>query len=135
MLNAKSEARLRGVHPLLVKVVHRAAELCDCAGLNIQITEGVRDKERQEFLFNTGKSRTMNSRHLTGHAIDICIYEDGTLTWNFTSYQRAARLFYLAAKELGVDIDWGGDWNENGRSDDERLVDGPHFELNRSKYP
>lgn len=135
MLNAKSTGRLEGVHPDLVKVVKRAAELCDTAGLEVQITEGLRNIERQQFLYQTGKSRTMNSRHLTGHAVDIAIYMAGTLTWSFPVFKRASRLFYQAAQELGVDIDWGGDFDEDGRSDDEKLVDGPHFELNRKKYP
>lgn len=135
MLTAKSIARTRGVHPDLIKVLELAVTYCDAAGLNVQVTEGLRDIERQRFLVDTKKSRTMNSRHLTGHAIDICIYQNNTLTWSFPVFKQAARLFYRAAGELGIDIDWGGDWDEDGRSDDERLVDGPHFELNRERYP
>ncbi len=33
------------------------------------------------------------------------------------------------AAEMGIKIRWGGDWNGNGKSDDEKFFDGPHFEL------
>ena len=58
--------RLRGVHPDLVRVVVRARAM-DA----FFVSEGVRTEERQRQLVREGKSRTMASRHLTGHAVDL----------------------------------------------------------------
>jgi peptidoglycan L-alanyl-D-glutamate endopeptidase CwlK len=94
--------------------------------LDFSITEGLRTKERQQELFSAGKSQTMNSRHLTGKAVDIAVIKDGTVTWDFKEYQLVADHIKKVAKELGIDIVWGGDWVS--------FRDGPHFELHRSKY-
>ena len=120
----KSKERLSGVHPDLVKVIEEAIKE---SPLDFSITEGLRTKERQQELFSAGKSQTMNSRHLTGKAVDIAVIKNGTVTWDFKEYQIAADHIKKVAKELGIDIVWGGDWVS--------FKDGPHFELNKSKYP
>jgi peptidoglycan L-alanyl-D-glutamate endopeptidase CwlK len=66
----------------------------------------------------------MNSRHITGHAVDIAVYVDGQITWDFQYYKVVAEHVKAVAKELKVDIEWGGDWKS--------LVDGPHFQLKRT---
>jgi peptidoglycan L-alanyl-D-glutamate endopeptidase CwlK len=91
------------------------------------ITEGRRDSARQQQLVKEGKSRTLNSRHLTGHAVDIAVFIDGKLTWDFDKYKSVAEHVKKIAASLSVPIVWGGDWRG--------LVDGPHFELNRNDYP
>nr|ADV36430.1 endolysin [Edwardsiella phage eiAU]ADV36485.1 endolysin [Edwardsiella phage eiDWF]ADV36534.1 endolysin [Edwardsiella phage eiMSLS] len=84
----------------------------------------------------TGKSQTMNSRHLTGHAVDCAPLVAGAIPWNDRApFKSVSDAMFAAAKEQGVAIRWGGDWNQNGRSDDERFYDGPHFELRRDVYP
>jgi peptidoglycan L-alanyl-D-glutamate endopeptidase CwlK len=88
------------------------------------ITEGLRTPEVQKVLFESGKSMTLNSRHLTGHAVDIAVYVDGQITWDFQYYKAVADHVKSVAKELKVDIEWGGDWKS--------LVDGPHFQLKRT---
>ena len=120
----KSKERLSGVHPDLVKVMEEAIKE---SPLDFSITEGLRTKERQQELFSAGKSQTMNSRHLTGKAVDIAVIKDGTVTWDFKYYQIVADHIKKVAKELGIDIVWGGSWVS--------FRDGPHFELNKSKYP
>lgn len=120
-LDQRSERNLAGVHPDLVRVVRRAAEITEVPFI---VIEGVRSKERQAQLVRAGKSQTRNSRHLTGHAIDVM--EAGG-TWPFALYKRISTAFKAAAKELGVPIVWGGDWKT--------LVDGPHYELDRAVYP
>jgi peptidoglycan L-alanyl-D-glutamate endopeptidase CwlK len=121
ILDARSERNLQGVHPSLVKVVRRAAEITEVPFI---VIEGLRTPERQRELVAKGKSQTRNSRHLTGHAVDVM--EAGG-TWPFALYKRIAIAFKTAAVELGVPIVWGGDWKT--------LVDGPHFELDRSAFP
>jgi len=118
-LDLKSQRLLQGVHPDLVSVVERASEITQ-----FRITEGLRTKERQKKLVAEGKSRTMNSRHLTGHAIDFVTptgsYDDAEMT-------RIAEAFKQAADDLGVAITWGGDWKQSW--------DKPHIELNWHEYP
>lgn len=129
-LDARAEKNLQGVHPDLVKVVRRAAEMCPVA---FTVTEGLRTKERQAKLFEIGASKTLNSRHLTGHAVDVAALVDfdgdGDLDirWDWPLYYRIAGHMKDAAFQLGVPLVWGGDWVS--------LKDGPHFELPKQAYP
>ena len=129
-LGKKSLSKLEGVHPDLVKVVKRAIELTKC---DFTITEGLRTKARQAQLLKEKKSTTSNSRHLTGHAVDLAAWvvsEDtgkGTISWDWKYYHQIADAMKQAAKELNVSIQWGGEWKS--------FKDGPHFELTWSKYP
>ncbi len=128
-LGQRSRERLKGVHPDLVKVVERAIELTE---YDFSVVEGVRSLETQKAYVANGVSKTMNSRHLTGHAVDL--YPVGRPTpWERCRAIKDA--MFEAARELGVSIRWGGDWDMDGDSKDERFYDGPHFELLRSKYP
>jgi peptidoglycan L-alanyl-D-glutamate endopeptidase CwlK len=124
VLGAKSLQRLSGVHPDLVRVVKRAIKITP---VDFSVIEGVRTKKRQSELFASGASKTMNSRHLTGHAVDIAPYVAGSIRWDWPLFHQIAPAMKQAAQELGVDIVWGGDWRT--------FKDGPHFELNRSTYP
>ena len=62
-LGVRSKARLKGVHPDLVKVVERAINLTT---VDFTVLEGVRDPLRQMKLVEAGASQTMNSRHIPG---------------------------------------------------------------------
>ena len=123
-LGARSRARLTGVHPDLVRVVELALTY---SPHDFTITEGLRSKARQKELFDAGASKTMNSRHITGHAIDFAVLVAGKVRWDWPLYGQVAAAFKRAAKELNVPIIWGGDWKS--------LRDGPHVELDRRKYP
>ena len=123
-LSKHSLGRLTGVHPDLVRVVKRAIEKTD---VDFGITEGVRSLERQKACLAAGKSWTLHSRHLTGHAIDVDAFVNGEVRWEWPLFERIAAAMKNAASELGVPIVWGGDWLT--------LKDGCHFELNRSVYP
>lgn len=120
----RSLERLKGVHPDLQKVAHLALEL---SPLDFGITEGVRSKERQQKLYDAGLSKTLNSRHLTGHAVDVVAYHDGQVTWAWPAYEIVAQAFEEAAARLSIPIVWGGSWRT--------FKDGPHFELDRKRYP
>jgi peptidoglycan L-alanyl-D-glutamate endopeptidase CwlK len=109
------------VHRDLVKVVRRAEQK-----VPFIVTEGLRTVARQKQLVAAGASQTMNSRHLTGHAVDVAAVVDGKVRWDWPLYARIAEEMKAAAKDLGVPIIWGGDW---------KFRDGPHFELDRRKYP
>jgi peptidoglycan L-alanyl-D-glutamate endopeptidase CwlK len=123
-LGIRSRMSLRGVHPDLVKVVELALTYSPS---DFTITEGLRTKARQKELVAAGASRTMNSRHITGHAIDFAVLVAGKVRWDWQLYPPVADAFKRAAKELDIPIVWGGDWP--------RFRDGPHVELSRAAYP
>lgn len=123
-LSKRSRDRLSGVHPDLVKVVERAIEITD---MDFTVLEGVRSKARQAQLFASGASQTLNGRHITGHAVDLGAYVAGQVRWDWPLYNKLAATMKQAAKDVGVNIVWGGDWKS--------FPDGPHFELPREEYP
>lgn len=123
-LGQRSRLRLKGVHPDLVKVVEHAINL---SAVDFTVLEGLRTPERQKLLRDSGASQTLNSRHITGHAVDLCAFVDGEVRWDWPLYHKIAAAMKQAAKDLNVAIVWGGDWR--------RFKDGPHFELDRRKYP
>ncbi|NTZ84351.1 M15 family metallopeptidase [Burkholderia metallica] len=116
----RSEANLVGVKEPLVRLVRRALEL---SSVDFGVTEGLRTQARQRELVAAKKSQTMNSRHLTGDAVDVMAYVRGAGTWEWKYYEDIARAFKQAGAELGIPIAWGGDWKT--------LKDGVHFELAR----
>lgn len=123
-LSNRSKERLKGVHPDLIAVVYRALQLTP---VDFGIAEGLRTKGRQAELVAQKKSQTYNSRHLTGHAVDVVAYTGKEISWDWALYEEINKAFQQAAKELGVSITWGGSWTS--------LRDGPHFELDRKAYP
>lgn len=123
-LGLRSLNNLRGVHPDLVKVVKRAIELSE---VDFTVIEGLRSQARQKELFAKGATTTMRSRHLTGHAVDIVPYVGGTIRWDWPLFDPIAKAMKQAASEIGVPIEWGGDWVS--------FKDGPHWQLPHRKYP
>jgi peptidoglycan L-alanyl-D-glutamate endopeptidase CwlK len=120
----RSEKNLVGVNSDLVKVAQLALEL---SPVDFGITEGLRNMARQRELVREGKSQTLKSRHLTGHAVDVVAYVGGNVSWEWGLYEQIAKAFKLAGSQLGINIEWGGDWKT--------LKDGPHFQLSHRDYP
>lgn len=125
-LNERSLRNLVGVHPDLVKVIELAATKLNEA-LGFVVIEGLRTRERQVQLVKEGASKTMASRHLTGHAVDLAASIGGQIRWDWPLYERVATVVKAAAAELQVPIEWGGDWKT--------FKDGPHFQLTHKDYP
>ena len=121
----RSLTSLNGVHPDLRRVIDRALE---DSPLDFAVIEGLRTKDRQEKLVASGASQTMNSRHLTGHAVDLLPLDPTTGRGEFAwpLYDQLGPAVKTAARREGVPIVWGGDWT--------RFKDGPHFELDRRVY-
>ena len=143
VLGSASVAKLNGVHPALRGVILAAAER---SRQPFAVIEGLRTKERQAQLVKSGASKTMNSRHITGHAVDL---------WPLDAYGRSlpsdaafkrgsaeakaadralwaglrsiAEIVKAVADERGIAIEWGGDWSS--------FPDGPHFQLTHKGYP
>lgn len=111
------------MHPDLRKVVERAIEISE---IDFTVLEGMRTLARQRQLVAAGASKTMNSRHLTGHAVDLGAMVGGKIRWDWPLYAIVAKAMKAAAKELGVPLEWGGDWRT--------FKDGPHFQLPFKHY-
>lgn len=121
-LGIRSRQRLSGVHPDLVAVVERAIQITE---VDFTVLEGLRSRDRQKELFAKGASKTMNSRHLTGHAVDLAPWP---IDWDDLSrFKLVADAMKQASEELDVPVIWGGDWRT--------FYDGPHYELDRKVYP
>jgi peptidoglycan L-alanyl-D-glutamate endopeptidase CwlK len=128
--------KLVGVHPDLVRVVVRAADLFP---FDLLVAEGVRTSQRQKTLYAQGRTApgkvvtwTMKSKHLKqddgfGHAVDLYTQTNGKL--DTTKQVEIGNAMGEAARELGVNIRWGADWNHNGRPFEKGETDSPHFEL------
>ena len=123
-LDKLSLERLKGVHPDLVKVVHHCAANTE---LPFRVTEGLRTLARQKQLVKAGASKTMRSRHLTGHAVDLAAMVGGTVRWDWPLYAQLAAEMKKSAITCKVPIEWGGDWRT--------FKDGPHFQLPWKEYP
>lgn len=139
-LGKRSLVRLTGVHPALVAVVHRAISR---SSVDFTVLEGIRTQARQRQLVKAGASRTMDSRHLTGHAVDLGAWVGGQVRWDWPLYLKIAEAVRAASMELGTPIRWGGTWGllSNIQSPitnevlHKQFPDGPHFELPRANYP
>jgi len=148
-LSKLSLSRLDGVDPQLVKVVKRAIEITQ---QDFLVVEGVRSKI--QCYINYGKGRTavqctvkgvpalyaqpklprvtwlnnpLSSKHVTGKAVDLVPYP---VDWNdLAKFDQVAKAVFAAAKELGVSIRWGADWDNDGNYREKGEYDSPHFEL------
>lgn len=120
ILGDRSTKNLAGVNADLVKVVKRALEL---SPVDFTVIEGLRTKERQAELMKQGFTRTLNSRHIIGEAVDIVPLP---VDWKNTKpFGLVAEAMKKAADELGVKITWGGDWKS--------FVDLPHYQIEVKK--
>lgn len=120
----RSLRNLKGIHPDLRRVMDRALQE---SPLDFIVIEGLRTQERQKELVASGASKTMNSRHITGHAVDLLPIGPNGPRFDWPLYHKLAPAVKAAAKAEGVKITWGGDWPN--------FPDGPHFELDRRAYP
>jgi peptidoglycan L-alanyl-D-glutamate endopeptidase CwlK len=124
VLGQRSLSRLEGVHPDLVRVVRKAAAMSD---LDFTVLEGLRTLDTQKKYVKEGRSKTLNSRHLTGHAVDLAPMIGGKVVWDWPVYHRLAKIVKAAAAAEKVPLQWGGDWRT--------FKDGPHWELPWRSYP
>lgn len=146
-LSKRSLSRLAGVDEDLVAVVKHAITVTK---IDFGVTCGVRTVAEQKALVATGASKTMKSKHLEGHAVDLVAYIGPRVSWELNLYDNIADAMTEAARDVGVKLRWGAAWHIpdirswNGnmeqamnsyidlrRSQGRRpFIDGPHFELN-----
>jgi peptidoglycan L-alanyl-D-glutamate endopeptidase CwlK len=145
-LSNRSLSKLDGVNSKLIKVVKRAITT---SKVDFGITEGVRSIETQREYVRLGKSQTMNSKHLTGNAVDVMVYVGSKGSWELNLYDDVADAFAEAANHYGISLLWGAAWNVpniaewNGTMEEAMMhyidtrraqgrrpfIDGPHFQL------
>jgi peptidoglycan L-alanyl-D-glutamate endopeptidase CwlK len=127
----RSQDRLNTCHPLLRKVFEEVVKKVDCT-----IIEGVRTVETQKEYVRTGKSTTMNSKHLpqadgTSWAVDCIAYPVEWDNWQrnymFAGYVKGV------AHSMGIDLRMGADWDGDFTTKDQKFHDLPHFELRSDK--
>lgn len=134
VLDERSEKRLEGVNPTLVSIVRRAAKRLP---FSLFVVEGLRTRERQAELYAQGRTKpgkkvtwTLHSKHLEGKAVDLAPLINGAIDWaDLSKFDAIAKAMQDAAKEVGVDVRWGGDWDMDGQPRERGESDSPHFEL------
>lgn len=123
-LGRASRRKLIGLNGDLVNIVTLAIELTE---VDFTVLEGLRSPARQAQLVKEGRSLTFNSRHLTGHAVDLGAWIDGAVSWDMPHYLKIYDAMRRAADQLTLPIQWGGNWTA--------IKDGPHFQLPWGSYP
>jgi hypothetical protein len=128
---AKSLNKLETAHPNLNSLFTRVLETCP---LDITIIETYRSNDRQDELFELGKSklRAGQSKHNTNpsKAIDVAPLVNGTIDWNDRELWIMFAGYVLGvASEMNIPLRWGGDWDNDFNSREHSFWDAPHFEL------
>ena len=100
--------------------------------IDFTVIEGYRTRERQKELFNKGFSRidgiSKKGKHnyFPSRAVDIIPYKKGHNPFDGSKesedmFYELAEQFKKVAKELNIEVSWGGDW--------ESFKDLPHFQI------
>lgn len=127
-LSSRSESNLNGVDERLVKVIRRALEI---SSADFAVIEGLRSMKKQEENVRKGVSKTMASRHLTGHAVDILpsAIKPG-MNWDLKYFMPVLAAIKQAGDELGVPLRFGINWKSDPSLPIEtKFIDAPHVEI------
>ena len=118
----RSKERLRGIDARLVSVLNELVKIMD-----VTIIEGLRSEQRQEKLLKAGSTKTKFSKHITGKAVDLAPYP---IDWNDRDrFHYMGGMIRGIAKQLNVPVRWGGDWDSDGETKDNRFDDLVHVEI------
>lgn len=130
--SSRSLSRLNTAHPDLVLLFREALDAPDCPS-DITILEGFRSEQRQNELYDQGKSQLKWPRSYhnktPSRAVDAAPYVNGGISWDWTYYHPLAAHLKATWKRLQAEgrvssdlrLEWGGDWQS--------FPDGPHWQL------
>lgn len=122
----RSKERLKTCNSDLQMVFNEVIKYVDCS-----ILEGHREKQRQNQLYDEGKTKVLypNGRHnaYPSNAVDVVPYP---VDWDDRERMTLFAGFVLGtAKQMGITLRWGGDWDRDFEVKDNRFDDFPHFEV------
>ena len=124
----RSRENLATSDPILVEIMNEAIKVMD-----FSVICGHRGQEAQEAAFNSNRSKARwgQSKHnsLPSKAVDVAPWP---IDWEDTeAFVLLAGVVMAVAYRLGYGdlVRWGGDWDSDRRTKDERFRDYPHFEL------
>lgn len=145
-LSDASIEKMKGVHPKLIELMKKAI---GDSPYDFKIIQGLRTAEYQNSLYQQGRTKpgkivtkldgyNRKSNHQAkadgyGHAVDIAVCGHYDQNGGYVKYMTDAEMFdnkklveisrhvKAVAKEMGMEIVWGGDWKT--------LYDTPHYEL------
>ena len=129
-LGKTSEWKLMGCHPDLQRLVREVYARLPYP-YDLAVTDGHRGEKAQNAAYAAGYSSKQwpDSKHneLPSRAVDLAAYP---IDYNDVKRQAFLAGFVKAvAVDLGIQIRWGGDWDSDSLTTDQKLQDLPHFEL------
>lgn len=132
MLGKTSNTNLDQCHPKLQRLIREVdRRLSKNKILDLTVTCGHRGEKAQNEAYANKRSTKQwpDSLHnmLPSPAVDVAPYP---IDWNDTArFARLAGYIQAVADDLDIEIRWGGDWDQDGCTADERFIDMPHLEL------
>tara|TARA_R100000808_G_scaffold8233_1_gene23337 strand:- start:3840 stop:4232 length:393 start_codon:yes stop_codon:yes gene_type:complete len=122
----RSKENLSTCNKKLQDIFNEVIKHIDCS-----VLEGHRSKERQNLLYEQGKTKVRypKGRHnqSPSNAVDVTPYP---VDWDDRERQTLFAGFVLGiAKSMGINLRWGGDWNQDFKVQDNKFDDFPHFEV------
>ena len=122
----RSISRLKTCDQKLQELFYEVVKHFDCS-----IIEGHRGEERQNKAYADGKSKVKypNGKHNQNPsiAVDVAPYP---IDWSDRDRFHYFGGFVLGvAKQMGMNIRWGGDWNQDTETKDNKFDDLVHFEI------
>ena len=144
-LSQVSYRNLKGVNEQLILLVEKAII---STPVDFRVTDGLRTIKQQKYLVAIGASITMNSKHLTGRAVDLVPWIAGKPRWEWPLIYKLAEHIRTVAIENGIGLIWGALWDvtftgtiakpqelveayvKRRRKSGKRVfLDGPHYQL------
>ncbi|HYF82094.1 MAG TPA: M15 family metallopeptidase [Clostridia bacterium] len=120
MVNSK---KIEDLHPVVRELCRKHIEACRKRGVEMLVTNTLRDLEYQQYLYSLGRSKPgsivtnmkLIGPHGFGLAYDVVPVVKGRAVWD------DKHLWDIIGEEgKRLKLTWGGDWKS--------IVDKPHFE-------
>jgi peptidoglycan L-alanyl-D-glutamate endopeptidase CwlK len=107
-LGTTSKSRLEGLDGRLIRGVSYAINITK---VDLFVVEGIRGLEQQKWNVASGVSQTMDSKHLTGDAVDIAAYVGREAVWEGPDMFVVGEAMRKGFQHQGTSVRWGGAWH------------------------